>query len=98
MRTGRHPAWTLPLPILAVVGGLMLLLHQHGNHPGSHSIMMHHLFMGSTAIAAGSSRLATSGVIGGSIPKKHWAWRLAWPGLILLIALQLWLYRDGPSG
>ena len=91
-------AWTLPLPILAVVGGLMLFLHQHGNHPGAHSIMMHHLFMGSTAIAAGSSRLATSGGIGGSISKKHWAWRLAWPGLLLLIALELWMYRDGPSG
>jgi putative copper resistance protein D len=91
-------AWTLPVPILAIVGGLMLFFHQHGSHPGSHSIMMHHLLMGSTAIAAGSSRLATSGVIGGSFSKKQWAWRLAWPGLLLLIALQLWMYRDSPSG
>jgi hypothetical protein len=94
----KAPAWTLPLPILAIVGGLMLFLHQHGNHPGGHSIILHHVFMGSTAIAAGSSRLAASGVIGGSMSKKHWAWRLAWPGLLLLIALQLWMYRDGPSG
>jgi hypothetical protein len=91
-------AWSLPLPILAVVGGLMLFLHQHGNHPGGHSIMMHHTFMGTTAIAAGSSRLVTAGVIGGSTSKKHWAWRLAWPGLLMLIALELWLYKDGPSG
>ena len=95
----KAPAWTtLPLPVLAIVAGVFLFLHQHGNHPGSHSIMLHHVFMGSTAIAAGSSRLAMSGVIGGSAPEKHWALRLAWPGLILLIALQLWLYKDGPSG
>jgi putative copper resistance protein D len=94
----KTPAWALPLPIFAIVGGLFLFLHQHGNHPGSHDIMLHHAVMGSTAIAAGSSRLATSGVIGSTTRQKHWAWRVAWPALILLIALQLWLYRDGPSG
>ena len=91
------PGWALPLPISAIVGGLFLFSHQHGNHPGSHDIMLHHALMGSTAIAAGSSRLAISGV-GGSTSQKHWAWRLAWPGFILLMALQLWLYRDVPSG
>jgi hypothetical protein len=92
------PGWTLPLPVLAIVAGIFLFLHQHGNHPDGHSILLHHVLMGSTSIAAGSSRLATSGVIGGSVKEKHWVWRFAWPGLILLIALQLWMYQDSPSG
>ena len=31
----RHPAWVAPLPLFAIIGGLMLFGHSHGLHPVS---------------------------------------------------------------
>ena len=95
-RLGKIPsaAAALPLPILAIVGGLLLFAHQHGDNPAAHSIAVNHMIMGTIAIAAGFFRLAApasfqrDGLVG------HGAWQLAWPGLILLIGVQLLLYTE----
>jgi hypothetical protein len=87
------PAWALPLPILAIFGGLLLFLHEHGEHPGSHSIAMNHNIMGTLAIVAGSLRLAAL-AWARRTGKAHWRWQFAWPALILLIGAQLLLYTE----
>jgi len=93
-RLGRmgHVAWATPLPLMAIIGGLMLFGHSHGNHPSAHKIAMHHAVMGTMAISAGSSKLwsgfaarATAGLS---------KWELLWAGLILLIGVQLLLYSE----
>ena len=78
--------------MLAIVGGLLLYVHDHGRYPGGHAIMMHHLIMGTIAITAGSLRLATLAGFGGRGSAGHW--RFAWPGGILLLGLQLLLYTE----
>ncbi len=100
-RLGRvaHGAWMVPLPALAIIGGLMLFWHEHGAHPSAHMIAVHHTVMGLLAITAGSSKLVSNwqgqqrggGVVqtGGRL-----SWELAWAGLILLIGLQLLLYAE----
>ena len=47
-RLGRagHKAWASPLPLMAIVGGLMLFGHSHGFHPSAQKIAMHHAIMG----------------------------------------------------
>ena len=88
------PGWAWPLPMLAIFGGLLLFVHDHGRYPGGHAIMMHHFLMGTIAIAAGSLRLATLAGFGGRVLAGHWVWRFVWPGLILLLGLQLLLYTE----
>ena len=88
------PGWAWPLPMLAIFGGLLLFVHDHGHYPGGHAIMMHHLVMGTMAITAGSLRLATLAGFGGRVLAAHGVWRVAWPGLILLLGLQLLLYTE----
>ncbi|HEY3198856.1 MAG TPA: hypothetical protein VGJ57_12670 [Nitrospirales bacterium] len=87
-------AWAWPLPMLAIFGGLLLFVHDHGHYPGGHAIMMHHRIMGTIAITAGSLRLATLVRFGGRGWASHWMWRFAWPGLILLLGLQLLSYTE----
>src|SRR5262249_1279498 len=36
-----HRAWASPLPLMAIIGGLMLFGHSHGDHPAAHKIAMH---------------------------------------------------------
>jgi putative copper resistance protein D len=88
------PGWAWPLPMLAVFGGLLLFVHDHGHYPGGRAIMMHHLLMGTIAIAAGSLRLATLAGFGGRGSAGQAIWRFAWPGLLLLLGLQLLLYTE----
>ena len=88
------PGWVLLLPMLAIFGGLLLFVHDHRHYPGGHAIMMHHLVMGTIAITAGSLRLATLAGFGGRSSAVHWVWRFAWPGLILLLGVQLLLYTE----
>ena len=61
---------------------------------GGQAIMMHHLLMGTIAITAGSVRLATLVGFDGRGWAGHWVWGFAWPGLILLLGLQLLLYTE----
>ena len=104
----RQPAWAVPLPLFAIVGGLMLFLHEHGEHPSAHRIAINHMVMGTMAIAAGSLKLVWLWKRG----QAHFfaahspdakrqdqqrglsPWYLAWPVLILLIGLQLLLYTE----
>jgi hypothetical protein len=89
--TGQNRA--LPLPILAIFGGLLLFIHDHGHYPGGHAIMLHHRIMGTIAITAGSLRLAALAV-SGRRGGEHWGWKIAWPALISLLGLQLLLYTE----
>jgi hypothetical protein len=99
----RHGTWAIPLPLFAIVGGLMLFAHSHGDHPAAHKIALHHTVMGLLAITAGSSKLVSSrwrkpvqwGRHGDAVPvvPGTW-WEFGWAGLILLIGLQLLFYSE----
>jgi hypothetical protein len=85
-----HTGWRLPLPALAIVGGLSLFLHSHGVHPEAHKIALHHAVMGTMAVTAGSSKL-TSIWRGSNGPRR---WELLWGALVVLIGLQLLMYSE----
>jgi putative copper resistance protein D len=99
----RHSTLAIPLPLFAIVGGLMLFGHSHGDHPAAYKIQLHHTVMGLLAITAGSSKLVSSrwrkpvqwGRHGKSVPvvQGTW-WEFGWAGLILLIGLQLLFYSE----
>ena len=88
-----HAGWLVPLPLFAVIGGLMLFVHSHGAHPAAQKIAMHHAVMGTLAVSAGSSKLASAwrGVFMGW-PRSRW--ETIWAALILLIGLQLLAYSE----
>lgn len=98
----RDSTWAIPLPLFAVVGGLMLFNHSHGDHPGAHKIQLHHTVMGVLAITAGSSKLVSRwrkpvhydryGEFVPTIPTTWW--ESAWAILILMIGLQLLFYSE----
>jgi putative copper resistance protein D len=94
-RLGRvtHPAWALPLPLFAVIGGLMLFAHSHGAHPAAHKIAIHHAIMGTMAVGAGGSK-SIAAWLGASSERSVKGWELAWAGLIILIGLQLLVYSE----
>ena len=94
-RTGRlgHLAWVTPLPLMAIVGGLMLFGHSHGIHPSAHKIAMHHAVMGAMAVTAGSSKLL-SGWLSTESRRTTVRWELLWAWLILFIGLQLLIYSE----
>jgi len=90
----RHALWAVPFPVFAVVGGLMLFLHSHGDHPSADQIAMNHALMGTLAVAAGFCKLAsvrtTAKGNGGDVQR----WELAWAGCILLVGLLLLFYSE----
>ena len=94
-RLGRigHKAWASPLPLMAIVGGLMLFGHSHGVHPAADKIAMHHTIMGTMAVTAGSSKLVSSWV-GSTEPSAGGRWEWVWVCLILLIGAQLLVYSE----
>jgi putative copper resistance protein D len=90
----RGAAWSIPLPIFAVIGGLVLFVHMHGPHPSAHKIALHHAAMGTMAVLAGSSRLVStrgSDLLGTRVRVN---WSFVWAGFILLIGMQLLLYSE----
>ncbi len=89
----RHMAWATPLPLMAIVGGLMLFSHSHGVHPSAHKIAMHHAAMGMMAVTAGSSKLF-SGWAHSATESASSKWEWLWAGLILLIGVQLLIYSE----
>ena len=103
-RMGRlgHAIWKVPLPTLAVIGGLMLFLHSHGVHPSAHKIALHHAVMGAMAIIAGSSKFASGWTMQWASATKRSdlqympsrSWGVTWAGFILLIGIQLLLYSE----
>jgi len=95
----RHTVWGVPLPAFALIGGLMLFLHNHGAHPSAHKIAFHHSMMGTMAILAGMCKLAadpfqTLALRGDRVAGARSAWALAWTALILLIGVELLLYTE----
>jgi len=74
------PAGAWPLSVLAIVGGLLLFAHEHGDHPAAHSIAMNHMIMGTIAIAAGFGiRWLIQLTVSRSMPLKavYWASAMA---------------------
>lgn len=88
-----HAGWTVPLPLFAIIGGLMLFGHSHGDHPGAHKITLHHVLMGTMAITAGSSKLI-SGWRARPLLTERSYWELLWAGLVVAIGLQLLIYSE----
>lgn len=94
-RSGRlaHRAWLIPLPLFAIVGGLMLFVHSHGDHPSAQTIAFHHALMGAMAVLAGAGKLVSIRILpDGEAGRSRW--NLLWGGLILLIGIQLVLYSE----
>jgi hypothetical protein len=94
-RMGRmgHRVWASPLPLMAVIGGLLLFGHSHGDHPGAQAIAMHHAMMGTMAVTAGSSKLFSNWFYPDDEQgTRKWEW--LWAGLILLIGADLFLYSE----
>ena len=89
----RHAAWVTPLPLFAIIGGLMLFGHSHGDHPFAHKIAMDHAIMGTMAVTAGSSKLLADWFRSPSHAGFS-KWELPWAGLILLIGMQLLMYSE----
>jgi hypothetical protein len=94
-RIGRldHMAWATPLPLMAILGGLMLFGHSHGGHPSAQQIALHHAVMGAMAVTAGSSKLV-SGWRRSGLETAPFRWELLWAGLIFLIGAQLLIYFE----
>lgn len=91
--------WSLPLPAFAVVGGGLLFLHSHGDHPAAHRIALHHLTIGVTAWLAGICLLVSEyhrGIVEATTPAS-WPranWKRAWGVLVLGIGVQLLMYTE----
>ncbi len=88
-----HAVWAAPLPLFAIVGGLMLFSHSHGEHPAAHKIALHHVMMGTMAITAGSSKLI-SGWRSRQLMEERSYWELLWACLVIAIGLQLLIYSE----
>ena len=89
----RHAVWVAPLPLFAIIGGLMLFAHSHGEHPSAHKIAMDHVIMGTMAVTAGSSKLLSNWFRSPSHAQSS-KWEMLWSVLILLIGVQLLLYSE----
>jgi putative copper resistance protein D len=87
-----HAAWTTPLPLLAIIGGLMLFGHSHGDHPAAQKIALHHAVMGVLAITAGSSKLWSTWWRAREAGVAKWD--VLWACLILVIGAQLLIYSE----
>ena len=93
LRQNDHVILATPLPLFAIIGGLMLFGHSHAVHPSAEKIAMGHAIMGTMAVAAGSSKLLSNW------SRSPWLaqaskWGLLWAGLIMLIGIQLLLYSE----
>lgn len=89
----RHPAWTIPLVFLGMVGGLLLFVHSHGDHPASHTIGLHHTLLGSLGVGAALSKAMASWMPGSS-PHLLERWEVAWAVCVILMGIQLLLYFE----
>ncbi len=88
-----HAVWTAPLPLFAIVGGVMLFGHSHGDHAAAHKITLHHVMMGAMAIIAGTSKLI-SGWRTRQLATERSYWELVWASLVLVIGVQLLIYSE----
>lgn len=94
-RYGRvtHFAWTVPLPLLATIAGVMLFGHSHGAHPSAQKIAVHHTMIGIMALTAGSSKLLSGWFHSASTATRvRWEW--IWGGLVFALGIQLVWYSE----
>jgi hypothetical protein len=85
--------WSAPLPLFAIIGGLMLFGHSHDVHPSAEKIAMHHAMMGMMAATAGSFKLLSGWFRSPShVLSSTWEW--LWAGLIVFIGMQLLMYSE----
>ena len=89
----RHPAWAAPLVFLTLIGGLLLFVHSHGNHPASERIELHHAILGTVGVGAAFSKAMASWMPGASRQFVKWA-EVAWAGSVILFGLLLLLYSE----
>ena len=93
-----HVLWRLPLPAFAIIGGLMLFLHSHGDHPAAHRIIINHSIMGLLALTAASCWLVSHykgpAEAKAEITGTKSTWMVTWAGCILLIGGQLLIYSE----
>ena len=93
-----HVLWRLPLPAFAIIGGLMLFLHSHGDHPAAHWIFINHSIMGVLALTAASCWLVSQykgpAEAKAEIRGTKSTWMVTWAGCILLIGGQLLIYSE----
>jgi hypothetical protein len=89
----RQPVWAIPLPLFAIIGGLMLFAHSHGHHPGAERIALHHVLMGAIGITAGCAKMMSVWQARREAPGA-WRWEVLWAGLLLLIGTQLMFYAE----
>lgn len=89
----RHPAWAAPLILLTMIGGLLLMVHSHGDHPTSEKIQLHHTLLGIVGVAAAFSKAMASWMPGTS---DHFVkrWEMAWAGCVILFGLLLLVYSE----
>lgn len=95
-RRGRltHPAWEWPLPLFAILGGVMLFAHMHSVLTDVRVIQMHHRLMGAAAILAGACKLAPAVMPRLGTDGRRTSWDTAWAILIVLIGAELLLYFE----
>jgi putative copper resistance protein D len=89
----RHPVWAAPLVFLTLVGGLLLFVHSHGNHPASARIEFHHALLGSVGVGAALSKGLASWLPGASRDAVK-RWEIAWAGSVILFGLLLLVYSE----
>jgi hypothetical protein len=89
----RHPAWAAPLILFVLVGGLLLFVHSHGNHPGSARIEFHHALLGSVGLGAALSKGLASWLPGAS-PRTVKMCEVAWAGSVIIFGLLLLIYFE----
>jgi len=87
----RRAVWMAPFPLMAVVGGLMLFAHSHGDHPSGMKIALHHAILGTMAVTAGSSKLLSGWMKDQQTPSR---WEVVWACLIVVIGAQLLIYSE----
>ncbi len=94
-RIGRvqHPAWAAPLVVLTLVGGLLLFVHTHGNHPATARIEFHHALLGTVGVWAALSKGLASWLPSAS-PRIVKRWEVAWAGSVILFGLLLLIYSE----
>lgn len=89
----RHPVWAAPLVLLTLVGGLLLFVHSHGNHPASARIWFHHALLGSVSIGAALSKGLASWLPDAS-PYTVKRWEVGWAGSVILFGPLLLVYSE----
>jgi hypothetical protein len=89
----RHPAWAAPLILFAMIGGLLLMVHSHGDHPTSAKIQLHHTLLGVVGVCAAFSKAMASWMprASGHFVKR---WDVAWAGSVILFGLLLLVYSE----